>query len=82
MQDEANTKKTSVKRKRVYHLLPELRRQIPEMFDRMREDDVAEQFGVPKIDVIAEAVRDLRRALRRPPAPARLVVAARERRAA
>jgi hypothetical protein len=75
MQSDENVKKTSVKRKRVYHLLPEVRKQVPVMFDCTgREDYVAEKFGIPVGDVVAEAVRDLRRQLRRPPASEGLTV--------
>lgn len=58
-----NTAKSPVKRKRIRHLLPELRHQVPDMFDRMDEEQVAEQFGIPVRDVIAEALRDMRRQL-------------------
>lgn len=69
MQTTQNTAKSTVKRKRIYHLIPELRERVPGMYDRMRADDVAEQFGIPVRDVLDEAIRDLRRTVK----PARSV---------
>ena len=53
--------KSAAKRKRIAHLMPELRAQVPGLFDRCAAEQVAEQFGVPVRDVIEESLRDLRR---------------------
>jgi hypothetical protein len=52
-------------KKRVYHLMPELRRRIPGLFDVSggQYDRIAEDFGIRPLDVIAETLRDTRRQL-------------------
>jgi len=70
-QPNEGAKNSAVKttgRKRLRHLLPELRAQVPGLFDRCPAERVAEQFGVPKFDVLEDVVRDLRQRLRKPPA--------------
>lgn len=57
--------KSTAKRKRISHLMPELRAQVPGLFDRCAADQVAEQFGVPVRDVLEESLRDLRRQMLR-----------------
>jgi hypothetical protein len=51
------------KRKRVRNLMPELRRQIPALFDITGGDydRVAEDLGVPRADVLAVVLHDTRR---------------------
>lgn len=51
------------KRKRVRNLMPELRRQIPTLFDLTLGDydRVAEDLGVPRADVLAVVLLDTRR---------------------
>jgi hypothetical protein len=46
MQSSENTQKSVVKRKRIRHLIPELRCRVPDMFDPMSAERVAEQLGV------------------------------------
>lgn len=53
------------KRKRVHQVIPQVREQIPGLFDRVRDDeDLARTFGVSRLDLISEVLRDTRRMLR------------------
>lgn len=56
-------RRNPVKRKRVRNLMPELRRQIPALFDITLGDydRVAEDLGIPRSDVLAVVLHDTRR---------------------
>ena len=67
---------TEVKRKSggrarsISRLIPEVRQSIPQLFDRMPAERVAEQFEIPKSDVLEEILRHTRRELGLGPRPA------------
>lgn len=51
-------RKVSMRRKRVRHLMPELRQRIPVLFDLSKgnAEKVAAELGVPSTDVLAEVL--------------------------
>lgn len=69
-----NTPITGGKRRRISQLHPELRREIPALFDRgMAAERIGEQFALPTLQIIEEVVRDMRMS-RRPMALAGNVI--------
>jgi len=73
-QSPENTGQTVGRRKRIAQIMPQLRRQIPGMFDDgMPAERIAEQFSVPKTEVLEDLIRDTRAVIRKPPQSARSV---------
>lgn len=71
----AEIKRKPVGRSRgICRLMPEVRETIPGLFDKIPAEYVAEQFQVPRYDVLEEMIRDTRRRLGIGPRPALSVV--------